>query len=93
MKWKATIKVELGNSLRSSKEAPEQIARQFEEILQNLKDIGAALDEQVLTGARAGMRHLVDGMNSDVPAIRKDEFLMARREFARLASLIQQEAL
>ena len=46
-----------------------------------LKSLDAKLDEQTLVSARIGIRHLVDGSNSDIDDVKKDEFRLARSEF------------
>lgn len=65
----------------------DEILKQLEDITGRLKSLDAKLDEQTLRAARTGVRHLVDGLNSDIDDVKSDEFLLARREFGKLVQL------
>lgn len=78
---------ELNSTERQVLENQEKIIEQLDEIKKQVKYLGAKLDEQVLVGARAGLRHLIDGINSETVAVRNDEYRLARAEFNKLISL------
>lgn len=65
----------------------DEIFRQLDEIRERLKGLDAKLDEEILRAAKTGVRHIVDGLNSDVEVVKNDEFLMARHEFGKLIHL------
>ncbi|NYT01416.1 MAG: hypothetical protein GKC10_01480 [Methanosarcinales archaeon] len=66
---------------------PQQINRRFDEIKDQLRRIDEKLDEQVLIKARVGLRHLVDGISSDISEVELEEYRNARREFNYLINL------
>ncbi|RUT05898.1 hypothetical protein DSM106972_031040 [Dulcicalothrix desertica PCC 7102] len=65
----------------------EKILEKLDEVQDSLQSLGQKIDEQVLRNARAGMRHLIDGINSGVTKIRDSEFQLARQKFSVLIEL------
>jgi hypothetical protein len=65
----------------------DEILTKLEDITGRLKSLDSKLDEQTLRAARTGVRHLIDGLNSDINDVKSDEFLLARREFGKLVQL------
>lgn len=65
----------------------KKILEKLDEVQESLQRLGQKLDEKVLRDARAGMRHLVDGINSGVTKIRDSEFQLARQKFTGLIEL------
>ncbi len=87
MSWVLVVVDQLNNSERQSSENQERILEELEEIKKRVRELGQQLDECVLVGARSGLRHLVDGMNSETEAVRNDEFRLSRAEFNKLVNL------
>ena len=65
----------------------EKILEKLDEVQNSLQSLGQKLDEQILRDARAGMRHLIDGINSGITKIRDIEFQLARQKFTALIEL------
>ena len=65
----------------------EKILEKLDEVQDSLQSFGQKLDEQILRDARAGMRHLIDGINSGITKIRDSEFQLARQKFTVLIEL------
>jgi len=91
IEWILIVVDELNNSEQQILENQERILEQLNEIKEQVSHLGAQLDERVLVGARSGLRHLVDGMNSETEAVRNDEFRLARAEFNKLINLNPEE--
>jgi hypothetical protein len=66
---------------------PRYIHKRFDDILSRLKKTEQKLDDQTMRRFKAGLRHLVDGQNSDVAEVRDDEFRMARSKFNEFLNL------
>lgn len=65
----------------------KKILEKLDEVQESLQSLGQKLDEQILRDARAGMRHLIDGINSGITKIRDSEFQLARQKFTALIEL------
>lgn len=65
----------------------EKILEKLDEVQNSLQSLGQKLDEQILRDARAGMRHLIDGINSGITKVRDSEFQLARQKFTALIEL------
>lgn len=65
----------------------EEIKGQIYKISEQVSHISVQLDESILVGIRTGLRHLVDGMNSQTKEVRNDELRLARVEFTKLICL------
>lgn len=65
----------------------EKLLEKIDEVQSSLQSLGQKLDEKILRDARAGMRHLIDGINSSVSKIRDSEFQLARQKFTSLIEL------
>ncbi len=62
-------------------------AQLIDEVNAQLTQIRQVLDESILRDMRVGMQHLLDGLQSDVPHIRDDDFREAHTKFNTLMSL------
>ncbi|MEG4023734.1 DUF2892 domain-containing protein [Microcoleus sp. S13C4] len=87
----ANLVISAFTELKSQNEAvsknQEKILEKLDEVQDSLRSLGQKLDEQILRDARAGMRHLIDGINSGITKIRDGEFQLARQKFTALIEL------
>ena len=87
----ANLVISAFTELKSQNEAvsknQEKILEKLDEVQDRLHSLGQKLDEQILRDARAGMRHLIDGINSGITKIRDGEFQLARQKFTALIEL------
>ncbi|MCC7209027.1 MAG: hypothetical protein IT323_17080 [Anaerolineae bacterium] len=87
MDWLISVVADLAANQQTFQDDNQALLRTLDELKERLHRVESNLDEQVLRGMRTGIRHLVDGLNSDLPDVRDDELRLARAEFTRLASL------
>lgn len=87
----ANLVISAFTELKSQNEAvsknQEKILEKLDEVQDSLRSLGQKMDEQILRDARAGMRHLIDGINSGITKIRDGEFQLARQKFTALIEL------
>lgn len=87
IEWASIIIDEMNLTENEILSNQEQILKQLAEIQERIQILDAKFDEQILIDVRTGLRHLLDGMNSDIEGVRNDEFLMARKKFSSLINL------
>jgi hypothetical protein len=85
--WVVSILTELSTQNKNIIKNQRILFEKIDEVKLAAEQIGQKIDEQVLREGRAGMRHLVDGINSEIESARKSELQFARQIFARLIEL------
>lgn len=69
---------------RKDKNKEKQMIDVIESIERIENDSNASTNNQNIIIAKQGMRHLIDGLNSNVDHVKKNEFLLARNRFNTL---------
>jgi hypothetical protein len=89
--WVVQTLTELTSQNKELLNNQQNILAKLDGLKAQIEAVGQKIDEQVLRDARAGMRHLVNGINSDVEKVRDNEFQMARQKFGSLVELNPEE--
>lgn len=85
--WVLPVLTELNSQNQKILKNQKKILEELGEIKDDIDKVEANLGEQIFRQARTGMRHLLEGINSDVEQVREDNFQLARQKFTELVEL------